>query len=83
MLKYKYALELKLETQMCSRFMCSSTQNVLVFWERTPTPSYFPHKSVICWDNGTEDKIGTSEAPQNILECMGEHTYTLLPEMQI
>jgi hypothetical protein len=27
-------------------------------------PSYFPHKSLTCWGNGKEGKIGASEAPQ-------------------
>jgi hypothetical protein len=31
-------------------------------------PSYFPHKSLTCWGNGTEGKIGASEAPQKRLE---------------
>jgi hypothetical protein len=35
------------------------------FWGR---PSYFPHKSLTCWGNGTEGKIGASEAPQKRLE---------------
>jgi hypothetical protein len=31
-------------------------------------PSYFPHKSLTCWSNGKEGKIGASEAPQKRLE---------------
>jgi hypothetical protein len=31
-------------------------------------PSYFPHKSLTCWDNGKEAKIGASEASQKGLE---------------
>jgi hypothetical protein len=31
-------------------------------------PSYFPHKSLTCCGNGTEGKIGVSEAPHNRLE---------------
>jgi hypothetical protein len=31
-------------------------------------PSYFPHKSLTCWRNGKEGKIGASEAPQKRLE---------------
>ena len=31
-------------------------------------PSYFPHKSLTCWGNGKEGKIGASEAPQKRLE---------------
>jgi hypothetical protein len=31
-------------------------------------PSYFPHKSLACWGDATEGKIGTSEAPQKRLE---------------
>jgi hypothetical protein len=27
-------------------------------------PSYFPHKSLTCWGNGKEGKIGASEAPK-------------------
>jgi hypothetical protein len=30
-------------------------------------PSYFPHKSLTCWRNGKEGKIGASEAPQKRL----------------
>jgi hypothetical protein len=31
-------------------------------------PSYVPHKSLTCWGNGKEAKIGASEAPQKRLE---------------
>jgi hypothetical protein len=31
-------------------------------------PSYFPQKSLTCWGNGKEGKIGASEAPQKRLE---------------
>jgi hypothetical protein len=31
-------------------------------------PSYFPHKSLTCWGNGKEGKIGASKAPQKRLE---------------
>jgi hypothetical protein len=31
-------------------------------------PSYFPYKSLTCWGNGKESKIGASEAPQKRLE---------------
>ena len=31
-------------------------------------PSYFPHKSLTCWGNGKEGKIGAIEAPQKRLE---------------
>jgi hypothetical protein len=31
-------------------------------------PSYFPNKSLTCWGNGKEGKIGASEAPQKRLE---------------
>jgi hypothetical protein len=31
-------------------------------------PSYFPHKSLTCWGNGKEGKIGASEALQKRLE---------------
>jgi hypothetical protein len=30
-------------------------------------PSYFPHKSLKCWGDGKEGKIGASEAPQKSL----------------
>jgi hypothetical protein len=42
-------------------------------------PSYFPHKSLTCWGNGKEGKIGVSEARSpkeirvgkpNILSCL-------------
>jgi hypothetical protein len=46
-----------------------SIKNINVFWGRTPCrPSYFLHKSLTCWDNGKEGKIGASEAPQKRLE---------------
>jgi hypothetical protein len=45
-----------------------SIKNINVFWERTTRPSYFPHKSHMCWGNGTGGKIGTSEAIQKRLE---------------
>jgi hypothetical protein len=31
-------------------------------------PSYFPHKTLTCWGNRKEGKIGASEAPQKRLE---------------
>ena len=31
-------------------------------------PSYFPHKSLTCWGNGKEGKIGASDAPQKRLK---------------
>ena len=31
-------------------------------------PCYFPLKSLMCWGNGKEGKIGASEAPQKRLE---------------
>jgi hypothetical protein len=31
-------------------------------------PSYFPHKSLRCWGDGKEGKIGASEAPEKRLE---------------
>jgi hypothetical protein len=51
--------------------LSSSIKNINVFWERTlmqTRPSYFPHKSLTCWDTGTQGKIGASEVPQNRLE---------------
>ena len=55
-----------------------SIKNLNVFWERTTSPSYFPHKSHMCWGNGTGGKIGMSEAipkeirvgEPNILCCL-------------
>jgi hypothetical protein len=38
------------------------------FLEEDSRPSYFPHKSLTCWGNGKEDKIGASDAPQKRLE---------------
>jgi hypothetical protein len=35
---------------------------------QTLLSSYFPHKSLTCWRNGKEGKIGASEAPQKRLE---------------
>jgi hypothetical protein len=32
-------------------------------------PFYFPHKTLTCWGNGKEGKIGANEAPQKRLEC--------------
>jgi hypothetical protein len=40
-------------------------------------PSYFPHKSLTCWDNGKEGKIGASEAPQ---KRVGEHNIICCPK---
>jgi hypothetical protein len=31
-------------------------------------PSYFAHKSLTCWGNGTQGKIGVSETPHKRLE---------------
>jgi hypothetical protein len=45
-----------------------SIKNINVFWERTPKPSYFPHKSLMCWGNEKEGKIGASEGSQKRLE---------------
>ena len=48
-------------------------------------PSYFPYKSLTCWGNGIEGKIGASklsEAPQNSLGWENLF-YSLLPQMQI
>ena len=38
------------------------------FLGEDPRPSYFPHKSLTCWSNGKEGKIGASKAPQKRLE---------------
>jgi hypothetical protein len=40
---------------------------ITFFWGRTPDPPIF-HKSLTCWGNGKEGKIGASEAPQKRLE---------------
>ena len=45
-----------------------SMKNINVFWERITRPSYFLHKSLTCWGNGTEGKIWVSEAPQKRFE---------------
>jgi hypothetical protein len=44
-----------------------------------PRLSYFPHKSLTWWCNGTEVKIEARLAPQNRLEWEN----FLLPEIQI
>jgi hypothetical protein len=38
------------------------------FLREDSRPSYFPHKSLTCWSNGKESKIGASEALQKRLE---------------
>jgi hypothetical protein len=43
-------------------------------------PSYFPHKSLTCWGNGKEAKIGASEAPEKRLGW--ENLILFLAQMQ-
>jgi hypothetical protein len=47
-----------IEHQKYKRFLGGGLQTLL----------YFPHKSLTCWGNGKEGKIGASEAPQKRLE---------------
>ena len=47
-------------------------QNYKRFLGEDPRPFYFPHKSLTGWGNGTEGKIGASEAPQKRLQW-GDH----------
>jgi hypothetical protein len=52
-----------------SEMLSLSIKNIKVFWTEDPQtrPSFFPHKSLTCWGNGTEGKIEVSEAPHKRL----------------
>jgi hypothetical protein len=64
--------------QKMPEMLLLSIKNINVFWERTPRPSYFPHKSLTFWGNGTEGKNWDERSSPkeirvgepNILSCL-------------
>jgi hypothetical protein len=75
-LKHKCAITKLTKIALIKTVFLIEHQKYKRFLGEDSRPSYFPHKSLTCWRNGKEGKIGASEAPQKRLEW--ENLYNIL-----